>query len=90
MLGDSLPGHLEAGPLVVDPGDRATLYVGFSLTPYDEQWRRFMTGGGAPRGWSPRISSAAAAFLALLGLLAAVALRWLARRGTPQLVEPAA
>src|SRR5262249_17944966 len=37
---DNLPAHLEAGPLVRDPIDPATLYAGFSLIPYPELWRR--------------------------------------------------
>jgi hypothetical protein len=36
----NLPVHLEAGPLLRDPHDAATLYAGFSLTPYGEVWRR--------------------------------------------------
>ena len=36
----NLPVHLEAGPLIRDPHDAATLYAGFSLTPYGEVWRR--------------------------------------------------
>jgi len=37
---DNLPAHLEAGPLVGDPVDPATLYAGFALVPYSELWRR--------------------------------------------------
>src|SRR2546425_1190516 len=37
---DSLPAHIEAGPLVRDPVDPATLYAGFALTPYPERCRR--------------------------------------------------
>ncbi len=46
-LVDNLPAHLEAGPLVCDPVDPATLYAGFALTPYPELWRRAAEGGTA-------------------------------------------
>ena len=36
---DNLPAHLEAGPLVRDPTDPATIYAGFALIPYSELWR---------------------------------------------------
>jgi photosystem II stability/assembly factor-like uncharacterized protein len=89
-IGDNLPGHLEAGPLVADPVEPTTLYVGFALTPYDEQWRRSLEGGAGPAHLTPVDLAGAAAFLVLLGLGAGVALRWLARRGSARLAEPAA
>jgi hypothetical protein len=87
VLGDALPGHLEAGPLVADPSDPATLYVGFALTPYDEQWRRVVGGGAGASRIAPMDLAGAAAFLVLLGLAAAAALRWLARRDAPRVAE---
>ena len=36
LLGDNLPGHIEAGPLVPDQKASVTLYAGFSVTPYQE------------------------------------------------------
>jgi photosystem II stability/assembly factor-like uncharacterized protein len=44
---DNLPAHLEAGMLVRDPVDSATLYAGFSLVPYAELWRRAASSEGA-------------------------------------------
>jgi hypothetical protein len=35
---DTLPAHLEAGPLVHDPLDPATLYAGFSLCEPYKTW----------------------------------------------------
>jgi photosystem II stability/assembly factor-like uncharacterized protein len=82
-LTDNLPGHIEAGPLLRDPVDARTVYIGFALTPYDEQWRRAVNGGSA----ASRIGTAdvvgAAAFLLLLALGSGVALQWLARRRAP-------
>jgi photosystem II stability/assembly factor-like uncharacterized protein len=40
LITENLPAHLEAGPLVRDPLDQATVYAGFSLIPYAELWRR--------------------------------------------------
>jgi hypothetical protein len=40
LITDSVPAHLETGPLVRDPVDPATLYAGFSLLPYRELWQR--------------------------------------------------
>ena len=81
---DNLPGHIEAGPLLRDPVDAGTVYIGFALTPYDEQWRRAVDGGSA----ASRIATAdivgAAAFLLLLALGSGLALHWLARRRAPR------
>ena len=40
LITESVPAHLEAGPLVRDPVDPASLYAGFSLLPYRELWQR--------------------------------------------------
>jgi photosystem II stability/assembly factor-like uncharacterized protein len=40
LITGSVPAHLEAGPLVRDPVDPASLYAGFSLLPYRELWQR--------------------------------------------------
>jgi photosystem II stability/assembly factor-like uncharacterized protein len=82
-LVDNLPGHLEAGPLIRDPAQPTTLYAGFSLTPYDEQWARAAEGRSAASKVTPIDLVGALAFLLLLCTTAAVALRWLARRQTP-------
>ena len=34
----ALPSHLECGPLVQDPRDANTFYVGFALRPFNEPW----------------------------------------------------
>ena len=74
-----LPIHLEAGPLVRDPADAATLYAGFALTPYDEIWR-MATKGGTMLGRLDAVSVAGgAAFLLVMALAAIAALRWLGR-----------
>jgi hypothetical protein len=50
---DNVPVHLEAGPLVRDPVDPATLYAGFALIPYAELWRGAAGGGSALGGLDP-------------------------------------
>jgi photosystem II stability/assembly factor-like uncharacterized protein len=76
---DNLPAHLEAGPLVRDPIDPATLYAGFSLIPYLELWRRATEHESA----FARVSAASFAGSIVLLVLIAVAalglLRWLGR-----------
>ena len=36
---DTLPIHIEAGPLTRDPTDAGVVYAVFSLMPYAEVWR---------------------------------------------------
>jgi photosystem II stability/assembly factor-like uncharacterized protein len=62
----TLPVHLEAGPLVVDPHDAATLYAGFALTPYPEIWRRAEEGSNLLSQADPFSLAGAAASLLLL------------------------
>jgi photosystem II stability/assembly factor-like uncharacterized protein len=76
---DNLPGHIEAGPLLRDPVELNTVYVGFALTPYTEQWRRAAEGGSALARLAPADVLGGAALLALLGLAGGMALHWLAR-----------
>jgi photosystem II stability/assembly factor-like uncharacterized protein len=78
LLSDNLPAHLEAGPLVSDPFDPTTLYAGFSLKPYSELWRRTADDDSALGRLSPASRAAGTAFLIILGLAAAAALRRLA------------
>jgi hypothetical protein len=74
-----LPIHLEAGPLVRDPSDATTLYAGFALTPYAEQWR-MAAEGGTMLGRLDWLSLAGAvAFLLVVAFAAMAALRGLAR-----------
>jgi len=88
-LVDNLPGHLEAGPLVRDPAEPATLYAAFSLTPYDEQWTRAAEGRSAASRLTATDLIGALAFLLLLGGVSAAALRWLSRHQSPLAGESA-
>jgi photosystem II stability/assembly factor-like uncharacterized protein len=74
---DNVPAHLEAGPLVSDPVDPATLYAGFALIPYPELWRRAAEheGAFARVSLTSLVGSVVLLALAVLGALAA--LRWL-------------
>jgi photosystem II stability/assembly factor-like uncharacterized protein len=79
MIVENLPAHLEAGPLVRDPSDSATLYAGFALVPYPEIWRRAAEREGAFARVS--VTSLAGGGILLVGLAlgALAALRWLGR-----------
>jgi len=77
LVTDNLPAHLEAGPLLRDPVDPASLYAGFALIPYPELWRR----GADHETVLVRIGVTSlvggVAFLLLVTLGAVTALRWL-------------
>jgi photosystem II stability/assembly factor-like uncharacterized protein len=75
----NLPVHLESSPLVRDPHDPGTLYAGFSLTPYDEIWRRAVEGSNLLSQVDPMSLAGGAAFLILLGVAATYAVRRLLR-----------
>jgi photosystem II stability/assembly factor-like uncharacterized protein len=77
LIGDILPAHLGAGPLVRDPSDPATLYAGFSLVPYPELWRRAADHEGALARISATSLVGGAVFLIVVALGALAALRWL-------------
>jgi len=62
----TLPVHLEAGPLVRDPQEPDTLYVGFSLSPYPEIFRRAQEGTNLLTRTDPVSLAGGAAFLVLL------------------------
>jgi photosystem II stability/assembly factor-like uncharacterized protein len=79
LIIDNLPAHLEAGPLVRDPTDPATLYAGFSLIPYPELWRRAADREGALARVSVTSLAGSAVFLILVALGAVAALRLLGR-----------
>jgi len=79
VVDGNLPVHLEAGPLVRDPVDPSTLYAGFALTPYDELWRAAAEGRTSLSRLDPLSVAGGAAFLIVLGIGAAVALRLVAR-----------
>ena len=75
----ALPVHLEAGPLVRDPHDAATMYVGFSLTPYSEVWRRASGGANLMAQLDPVSLAGASALLILLVVSGSFGVRWLIR-----------
>jgi photosystem II stability/assembly factor-like uncharacterized protein len=88
-LGDSVPAHLEAWPLVRDPGDPATLYAGFALIPYPELWRLAAERTSALARVGPMGVAGSLALLALVGLVAAIALRGLRRYDRGRRARPA-
>ncbi len=77
LIIDNLPAHLEAGPLVRDPLDPATLYAGFALVPYAELWRRAADREGAFARVSVASLTGGVILLLLVVLGALTALRWL-------------
>ena len=79
LVTDNLPGHLDAGPLVRDPANPATLYAGFTLTPYAELWRAAIESRARLEQLDPRTFWFWIAVL--IGVLAAaVGVGWLAGR----------
>jgi photosystem II stability/assembly factor-like uncharacterized protein len=83
MIVENLPAHLEAGPLVRDPGDSATLYAGFALLPYLEIWRRAAEREGAFTRVSVTSLAGGGIFLVIVALGALAALRWLGQYYRP-------
>jgi len=79
LVEGNLPVHLEAGPLVRDPHDAKTLYVGFSLAPYTEMWRRAQGGANLLAQLDPVSLAGGAALLALLIVLGGFGVRRLIR-----------
>jgi len=88
LLTDNLPAHMEAGALLRDPDDPATLYAAFSLIPYSELWRRAANRQAAfePIGTTELL--AGAVFLVLLFLGAAATLRALRQYYRPSAATP--
>ena len=76
----TLPVHLESGLLLRDPHDAATLYAGFSLSPYGEMWRRAEQGGSLLAQLDPVSLAGGLAFLVLLVVTGILFTRWLLRR----------
>jgi photosystem II stability/assembly factor-like uncharacterized protein len=86
----TLPVHLESGLLLRDPHDAATLYAGFSLSPYSEMSRRAEQGGSLLAQLDPVSLAGGVAFLLTLLAAGIYSARWLSRhqRGvsaTPQI-----
>ena len=76
----TLPVHLESGSLIRDPHDPATLYAGFSLSPYGEMWRRAEQGGSLLAQLDPVSLAGGLAFLVFLIVIGIATTRWLVRR----------
>ena len=76
----TLPVHLESGLLMHDPQDPSTLYAGFSLSPYEETWRRAEQGGSLLSQLDPVSLAGGLAFLVFLIFIGIIATRWLVRR----------
>ena len=79
LIEGNVPVHLEAGPLVRDPKDPATLYAGFSLTPYNEIRRRAQEGSNLLAQVDVVSLAGGGAFLVLLAVAAAYIVRRLWR-----------
>jgi photosystem II stability/assembly factor-like uncharacterized protein len=77
LISENLPAHLEAGPLVRDSVDPATLYAGFALVPYPELWRRAADREGALVRVSVTSLAGGVVLLVVVALGALAALRWL-------------
>jgi photosystem II stability/assembly factor-like uncharacterized protein len=83
LITDNLPAHLEAGPLMRDPVDPASLYAGFALIPYSELWRRAANHERALMRIS-LTSLIGGVVLLFLGAIGAITLlRWLGRYYRP-------
>jgi photosystem II stability/assembly factor-like uncharacterized protein len=77
---NSLPAHLEAGPLVGDPTEASTLYAGYSLLPFPELWRSAVEGRNLLSRLDPVSLLGGFAFIALLIISGVVFIGWLDRR----------
>ena len=75
----SLPIHLEAGPLVRDPGDTQTLYAVYSLMPYPEVWRTAISGGNLLSRINGISLAGGLAFVLLLMIGGVILVGWLVR-----------
>lgn len=84
----TLPVHLEAGLLLRDAHDAATLYAGFSLTPYGEMWRRAEQGGSLLAQLDPLSLAGGLAFLLFMLVIGILFTRWLLRRYRDAEVTP--
>lgn len=84
----TLPVHLESGLLLRDAHDAATLYAGFSLTPYGEMWRRAEQGGSLLAQLDPLSLAGGVAFLLFMVVTGILFTRWLLRRYRDAEVTP--
>jgi len=77
---NSLPAHLEAGPLVRDPTEEHTLYAGYSLLPFPELWRSAVEGRNLLSRLDPVSLGGGFAFIALLIIGGVLLVGWLERQ----------
>jgi len=77
---NSLPAHLEAGPLVRDPTETHTLYAGYSLLPFPELWRAAVEGRNLLSRLDPVSLAGGLAFIALLIIGGVLLVGWLERQ----------
>lgn len=77
---NSLPAHLEAGPLVRDPTEARTLYAGYSLLPFPELWRSAVEGRNLLSRLDPVSLGGGFAFISLLIFSGVLFVGWLERR----------
>ena len=77
---NSLPAHLEAGPLVRDPTETRTLYAGYSLLPFPELWRAAVEGRNLLSRLDPVSLAGSFAFIALLIIGGVLLVGWLDRQ----------
>lgn len=76
----ALPTQLEAGLLLRDPHDRATLYTGFALEPYPDVWRRAEAAANQLARIDPWKLAGGAAVVGLLLIGAIGGARYLSRK----------
>jgi photosystem II stability/assembly factor-like uncharacterized protein len=76
---NSLPAHLEAGPLVRDPTEISTLYAGYSLLPFPELWRAAVEGRNLLSRLDPVSLGGGFAFIGLLIIGGVLLVGWLER-----------
>jgi photosystem II stability/assembly factor-like uncharacterized protein len=77
---NSLPAHLEAGPLVRDPTETRTLYAGYSLLPFPELWRAAVERRNLLSRLDPVSLGGGFAFIALLIIGGVLLVGWLERQ----------
>lgn len=80
LVTDNVPAHLEAGPLVRDPVDPATVYAGFAATPYAELWRRATESHASLWQVNSQKLGTATVLVIFLALDAVFGAQWLMRR----------
>src|SRR5262249_9217470 len=77
---NSLPAHLEAGPLVRDPTEMRTLYAGLSLPPFPDLGAGAAGGQNLPPRLDPVSLAGGFVFITLLIIGGFLLVGWLERR----------